>query len=66
MKRDCIVCGTALNPYRAETLTAHEFACYKREPEKVPAYHAKGFAETLKWEKRSSAAKKAAIKRRKA
>ncbi len=62
--RPCAVCGVTLTPFHYTTLTAHEFACYKREPAKVPEHHRKDFEATLAWEKRSEAAKRAAQKRR--
>lgn len=57
MKRLCAVCGAKLTPHSEDTLTAHEFMCYKRKPELVPEHHRARQAETLAWEKRSAAAK---------
>lgn len=60
MTRNCAVCGKRLEPFNAETMTAHEFECYKRHPDKVPAEHLDTFERTLTWEKRSGAGKRGA------
>jgi hypothetical protein len=54
-RRPCAVCGAPLTPWSPETLTAHEFKCYKASG-KVPEYHKSRFEEVLKGEKRSEAA----------
>jgi hypothetical protein len=46
-------------------MTAHEFICYKRNPEKLPFHHKEQFEKTVAWEKRSLAAKRGAETRRK-
>jgi hypothetical protein len=62
-RRLCAVCTAPLTPFSPETLTAHEFGCYKVSG-KTPQHHAEAFAATLKWEKRSLAAKRGLQTRR--
>ena len=64
MKRPCAICGQALDPFNDETMTAHEFECYKRHPDRVPAEHADTFKRTLEWERRSAAGKRGAATRK--
>jgi hypothetical protein len=62
--RNCFACGTALQPYSSGTWTAHEFACGKAHPDKIPLEFIYAHRQTLEWEKRSQIAKRNASKRR--
>lgn len=62
--RYCVVCGKSLQPFSEFTLTAHEYECYKKRPDKVPEMHREQFKDTLAWEKRSNSARQAVARRR--
>ena len=64
ISNNCAICGTQLRQFTEHTFTAHEFNCYKREPDRVPERDKEEFKELLQWEARSIRAKSAAAKRR--
>ena len=64
MKRKCAVCRTFVDPWYTTIITAHEFECYKQQPDKVLPEHLSTYKQLLIWEKRSKIAKANAAKRR--
>ena len=36
LNNTCAICGEPLTPYSENTFTAHEFECYKANPERIP------------------------------
>lgn len=54
--RSCPVCHTTVMPFSHDTLTAHEFRCFKARPELVPEAQRARFENTLVRERRSAAA----------
>lgn len=60
----CAICGRALQPFSETTFTAHEFMCYRDNPNKIPAEHKARFEHELAGERRSAAAKRGVETRR--
>ena len=59
----CRVCGTPLHPDRTARITAHEYACYKKQPHLVPTLLQAEYESLLRWEHRSTSAKNGALTR---
>lgn len=64
MERLCFACGARLTPHSPNTYTSHEFKCGKLHPELIPERFLAEHESTLKWEKRSAAAKRGVETRR--
>ncbi len=61
--RRCFVCSAMLNPFKEDTLTAHEFNCYQVSG-KVPEHHRQQFDALVVWKRRSDAIKRGRAKRK--
>ncbi|SRR5258706_5286847 len=60
----CAVCCANLTSRDPNTLTAHEFKCFKSNRALIPVHMRDKFIATLAWEKRSEAAKRGVETRR--
>ena len=61
MYRSCIICGMGC---KLDTITWHEFDCYKKQPLRVPSFHFKDFIHYLELEKKQAVEDDLEIKRR--
>lgn len=63
-RRSCTVCGTWVLPIFSDTITMHEYECYKQFPQFIPLIHIEDYERLFKWERRSNRAKESWLKRK--